>query len=289
MPLNDYLRPVASSEHTFQNERDDELTLARIDAAMPAIRQYIAFFRAYPDLFVDFMKGEDSSFHFYFYQRVFLRAAARYKYTYCTFPRAYSKSFLSMLTLMIRCILYPGAHLFVTSGGKEQSAGIIQEKVTEICSLIPAFENELNMEKGQKGSKFQKDYVKITFKNGSWFDNIAARESSRGKRRHGGVMEECVGIDGDMLSQVIIPTMNISRNVNGERDPEEVINKSQLYITTAGYKNTFPCEKHTIIGACGGDTVRKHFVNAENCGVVVKTTANNETLLFNRATLCQAA
>lgn len=30
-----------------------------------------------------------------------------------------SKSFLSMMVLMIRCILYPGAHLFVSSGGKE--------------------------------------------------------------------------------------------------------------------------------------------------------------------------
>jgi hypothetical protein len=35
------------------------------------------------------------------------------------FPRAYSKSFLSVLVLMIRCILYPRAKLFVTSGGKE--------------------------------------------------------------------------------------------------------------------------------------------------------------------------
>jgi hypothetical protein len=37
------------------------------------------------------------------------------------------------------------------------------------------------------------------FKNGSYFDNIAARESSRGKRRHGGLVEECVGVDGTIL------------------------------------------------------------------------------------------
>jgi len=41
-----------------------------------------------------------------------------------------------------------------------------------------------------------KDYAKYVFKNGSYFDNIAARESSRGKRRHAGVIEECVGVDG---------------------------------------------------------------------------------------------
>jgi len=46
----------------------------------------------------------------------------RYKYVYAVFPRAYSKSFLAVLVLLIRAILYPGAHLFSTAGGKEQAA-----------------------------------------------------------------------------------------------------------------------------------------------------------------------
>ena len=44
------------------------------------------------------------------------------------------------------------------------------------------------------------------FKNGSYFDNITATEKSRGKRRHGGLIEECVGVDGKILSEVIIPS-----------------------------------------------------------------------------------
>ena len=64
------------------------------------------------------MKGPDSTFNFYFYQRIFLRIVMRHRYVYATFPRAYSKSFLSMMALMIRCVLYPGADLFVTTGGK---------------------------------------------------------------------------------------------------------------------------------------------------------------------------
>ena len=106
---------------------------------------------------------------------------------------------------MIRCILYPGAKLFVCSGGKEQSAGIIQEKVTEICNLIPAFERELDMR--PKKTIITKDYCKYVFKNGSYFDVVAASEKSRGKRRHGGVMEECVGIDGEILNEVILPRL----------------------------------------------------------------------------------
>ena len=82
------------------------------------------------------------------------------------------------------------------------------------------------------------------FKNGSYFDNIAARESSRGKRRHGGLVEECVGVDGDILSEVIIPTMNVSRLcMDGTMQPSETLNKSQIFVTTAGWKGTFAYAK----------------------------------------------
>ena len=217
----------------------------RLRAIIPEARQYIAFWREYPDMFIDFMAGPDGGpqhFKLYFYQRIFLRAAMRHKYIYAVFPRAYSKSFLSMMVLMCRAILYPRCKLFITSGGKEQAAGIVKEKVQEICTLIPAFQKEIDWRRGY--TLEVKDYVKYVFKNGSYFDNIAARESSRGKRRHGGLIEECVGVDGDILSQVIIPTMNISRMcMDGTTQPDETLNKSQIYITTAGYKNTFPYDK----------------------------------------------
>ena len=57
-------------------------------------------------------------------------------------------------------------------------------------------------------------------------------------------MEECVGIDQDILNEVIIPTLNVNRPLPcGGTDPGEFINKSQVFITTAGYKNTFSYEK----------------------------------------------
>ena len=166
----------------------------------------------------------------------------RYKYVYMVFPRAYSKSFLSVLVLMIRCILYPRAKLFVTSGGKEQAAGIIKEKVDELCNLVPALDHELDHRPGK--TRISKDYCIYMFKNGSYFDNIAARETSRGKRRHGGLVEECVGVDGQILSEVIIPTMNVSRLcMDGTMQPEETLNKSQIFVTTAGWKGTFAYDK----------------------------------------------
>ena len=224
------------------------LSEERVQAVMPIIRKYAAFWREYPDLFVDFMvrgmrtEPKEGEFQFYFYQRVFLRCVMRFQYVYAVFPRAYSKSFLSVMALMIRCILYPGVHLFVTSGGKEQGASILHDKVQEICKLIPSFEREINWSRGK--TLEGKDKVRYIFKNGSVLDNLAARESTRGQRRHGGLMEECVGIDDAILREVIIPVMAIPRRAkDGSVHEEESVNKSQIYITTAGYKGTYPYDR----------------------------------------------
>lgn len=120
------------------------LSKERVDAQLGNIRNLIAFYREYPDIFIDQIKGPDCPFKFYFYQRIFLRIVMRHRYVYATFPRAYSKSFLTMMALFIRCILYPNSHLFVTTGGKEQAASITIAKIEEICHLIPALESEIN-------------------------------------------------------------------------------------------------------------------------------------------------
>lgn len=118
MALNDLLS-LSESKDFFQQE----ITVERLRAAMPVMRQYIAYWREYPDIFVDFLCGGENAMQgtlkLYYYQRVFLRVSMRYRQVYATFPRGYSKSFLAVLVLMIRCVLYPGIDLFVTTGGNE--------------------------------------------------------------------------------------------------------------------------------------------------------------------------
>ena len=219
------------------------LSEERIKEVLPIIKQYVSFWREYPDIFVEFLCGNNpENFNLYFYQRVFLRAVMRHRYAYATFPRAYSKSFLSVLILMLRCVLFPGAHLFVTTGGKEQAAGIAREKAEELCKLIPGLKNEIDWTRGQ--TKASKNMVEYKFKNGSKLDIMAAQQSSRGKRATGGLMEECILIDQTLLNEVIIPTMNVDRRLSdGSRHEEETVNKSQIYVTTAGWKNSFAYEK----------------------------------------------
>ena len=97
-------------------------------------------------------------------------------------------------------------------------------------------------------SKKSKDNVKYIFKNGSELDILAARESTRGQRRNGGVIEEVILVDETALNEIIIPTTNVDRNLpDGTTDPDEVVNQSQVYITSAGWKNSFAYNKLTEI------------------------------------------
>ena len=65
MALNDLLNLSTSRKKIGLSEE-------RIEAVIPVIRKYIAFWREYPDLFVDFMvrgdrESKDGEFKFYFY------------------------------------------------------------------------------------------------------------------------------------------------------------------------------------------------------------------------------
>ena len=268
---------------THKGQKKIGISEERIQACLPELRKSIAFYREYPDLYIDFCNScsenkDKKVLNLLTYQRVFLRQTMRHRHVYAVFPRAYSKSFLSVLVLMLRCIFYPGCHLFVTTGGKEQATGIVREKAEELCKLVPGLAKEVNFDRGK--SKSSKEEFSFLFKNGSILDVMAARQSSRGRRATGGLIEECILVDGTLLNEVIIPTMNVDRLLpDGSRHEEEIINKSQIYVTTAGWKNTFARPKKFI----GEVKLRE----PQNEGVANEIAANSESIEY--VTLCQAA
>lgn len=243
------LEKILSLNSLYEIQKDD-ISEERLLKCLPKLKKQISFYRAYPDLFIDDISGYSQyvkehgsdegwkGFKFFYFQRITLRVLIRHKKTYIVFSRGFSKSFLSMMALMIKAILYPNSELFITTGGKAQAAAITCAKIDEICKIIPALANEINWDRGQ--TKHSKDQVKYIFKNGSYIDVLPALESSRGQRRTAGLFEECVLIDPDALNEIIIPCCVINRRLpNGKRIPEEIINQGEAYITTAGYKDSY--------------------------------------------------
>ena len=161
-------------------EKGVELNEERIQDNWDLYTKYCNLFTAYPDLFIDLITPTESNFELYFYQRIFLRACLRYRYHYCVAPRAFSKTFISILAMMLKCIFQPGSKCFICAPKKEQGAKIAKEKVEEILDLFPLLRKELVKESYISGG----DYLKLAFKNGSIFDVVAALDSTRGGRRH---------------------------------------------------------------------------------------------------------
>lgn len=243
MSLKSLMKTTTQMPKTKKVEIDKNKVKKNLDQ----YQKIIAYWRKYPDKFIDYLcsLNPENSFKFYFFQRMYLRIVMRYKTVYAVFSRGFSKSFLAVMSLMIKAVLYPRAKLATVADGKGQSAQILSSKMQEICQLIPALANEIMWD--TRGKIMQtsqtKDSVVFSFKNGSIIQNVAMTETTRGSRFQGLLVEECAKIDQDKLTEIIMPTLVISRQVNGEVDPNEVLNQSAVFVTSAGYKDTYSYDK----------------------------------------------
>lgn len=229
--------PLPIKHNRGTNILNRVVTRQMIDDNLPEYQKAISFYRAYPDKLVDMYiqtMGDECTFKLFAYQRVILRAFARYQEIFCTFSRGTSKSFLDDLWNFLECILYPNTKLAISASTKGQSAAILESKVSEILGLLPILRFEI-----RKIEKVKDQYT-IHFKNGSQMCNLAAKQSSRGLRFTGLTLEEIIEGDPDIIQEVLLPTLAISRRAaNGEYNKNETIMQQRIYVTTAGYKGTY--------------------------------------------------
>lgn len=202
--------------------------------------EMLSLFTAYPDVFLDFITPEDSNFGLFFYQRVTLRSIMRYKDIYVTAPRAFSKSFITILGLMLQCIFMPGTKRFICAPGKGQSAQIAKEKIQEIYDRWPLIRKEIvGGDVTDTPGNFGKDYVTLKFRNGSQFDVVGALDSTRGGRRHGGLIDEVRDHEEQPINEIVLPLMNVSRRMPDNTVNPKEPNQQRIFMTSAGVKTSF--------------------------------------------------
>lgn len=201
----------------------------------------LAFYRWYPDKFVDLLveaSGEECTFKLYAYQRVMLRAMARYPEVNLTFSRGTSKSFTNVLFQVIKCILWPGTKGTVCAATKDQSSEILGAKLAEVLEMIPVLNFEIKKQTAKDGQ------IKVLFKNTSWLRNIATKGSTRGQRSTIVTTEEIIICNADNLQAVVRPLLAIPRRAaNGEVNTEEVTRRQEVILTTAGYKGSYAYQR----------------------------------------------
>ena len=215
-----------------------------LEKEMDSLRKTFSIFTAYPDIFLDLITPENETIKLFFYQRIFLRAAMRFQTVYVTACRAWSKSFLTILALFLQCVFIPGRKVFICAPNKSQGAQIAKEKLGEIFKYWPLLRKEVvGGDISERPGNYGKDYVSLTFKNGSIFDVVGALESTLGGRRHGGLIDEIKNHDEEAINTIVLPLLNVSRrlpdNTVNEREP----NQQVICATSAWQKTSFAYDR----------------------------------------------
>ena len=221
-------------------EKGVVLTEQYLTSIQDLLEKYMNFFTAYPDIFLDLIAPVDAQIKLFPYQRVFLRAVMRFKNVYVTACRAFSKSFITILGMVLQCIFMPRTKRFICAPMKAQAAQIAKEKLTEIFRAWPLLRREvIGGDLTEVPGNYGKDYVTLRFRNGSQFDVVGALESSLGGRRQGGLLDEIKLHDEELINTVVLPLLNVSRRLpDGTVNPKEP-NQQQICCTSAWLKTSF--------------------------------------------------
>lgn len=215
-----------------------------LEANFNSIGNIISIFTAYPDLYLDLIAPQNNPTDLFFYQRITLRALMRFKDIYVTAPRAFSKSFITILAMILQCIFIPGTKRFICAPNKTQAAQIAKEKIVEIYDRWPLLRKEvIGGEISDTPGNFGKDYVTLKFRNGSQFDVVGALDSQRGGRRHGGLIDEVRDHEEVSINEVVLPLLNVSRYLPDNTVNEKEPNQQCIFMTSAGIKTSFAYDK----------------------------------------------
>lgn len=166
-----------------------------------------------------------------------------------TATRGASKSWGAFASRYLTCMFVPRHTSFVVTDVKEQAASIAREKIQDdLWVKYPLLSNEMIPYRLAGGTLRSpvlsgQAYASYRFSTGATFDVVGV-DSARGKRRHSGLIEEVIEQDQTKINEKIIPLMNISRRTNlGNLNPREQFNAQKIFVTSAGYMNTFAYDK----------------------------------------------
>lgn len=121
--------------------------------------------------------------------RVFLWIAAR----------GMGKTFLISIFIVVRCILYPGTKVVITSGTRGQAITVLEKIQSELMPASPNLCNEINM----GATKFSGQDAKVTFKNSSYIKVVTASDSARSNRANVLLVDEFRLVKKDTIDTVL--------------------------------------------------------------------------------------
>lgn len=194
------------------------------------------------------------------FQQILLWCMMHYNFVMYLAARGQGKTYLTALFCCVRCILFPGTKIVVSSGTLKQANEVllkIQDDFMKQSSILRSEIEKCNI--GQNDAS-------IYFKNGSWIKTRTSSENSRSARANCIVVDEFRMVDETVINTVLRKFLTSPRQPKYLRKHEyahlQERNK-EIYMSSAYFKSSWAYKKAQSYTLNFFDDTKKYFI----CGL----------------------
>ena len=214
---------------------DKQIKEDRTSKIMNTVAQRASYYRSNPHRFCSDYLFPDTPNFLKTFQKILIWAMI-HSDSFCFIAcRGIGKTFLVALFSVIKCILYPGTKIVVSSATFKQSKELVGKITDDFMHRSAMLRSEI-----ERTSTGQND-CGVWFKNGSFLVCRVANENARGARCNVLIIDESRLVPKHIIDDIFVPMLNAPRSPGYLSKPEyshlaEVGQK--LFLSSAWYKQS---------------------------------------------------
>ena len=223
---------------------------------METVAWRAGYYRANPQRFVSEVLG----IHLKLFQKILIWAMMHFNFVMYLAARGQGKTFLTALFCCVRCILFPGTKIVVSSGTLKQANEVLLKIQDDFMKRSPILCSEI-----EKCNIGQNDAT-IGFHNTSWIKTRTSSENSRSARANIIIVDEYRMVDENVLNTVLRKFLTSPRQPKYLEKSEykhlQERNK-EIYMSSAYFKSSWAYRKAQSYTLSFFDDKKKYFI----CGL----------------------
>ena len=216
------------SEKEIANEKSKRM--------LEGIALWCSFYRSNPQRFVkDYL-----NIHLKLFQKILLYQMMMNHYFIYFAARGQSKTWLTALFCVVRCILFPKTKICVASATRPQANEVLSKIVDDFMKNYGWGSENLRREISYYSIGNNK--AVIEFKNGSWIKVVTSSDSGRGMRANILVIDEFRMLDLDTITTVLKRFLTAPRQptyLNNPKYAHLLERNKEMYMSSAWLKINF--------------------------------------------------
>lgn len=200
--------------------------------------EFLSYYRYYVDEFATDVLG----LKLFPFQRLILRAMARYQNSMLICCRGLGKSYISAVFMICMAILFPGVKIGIASGKGQQARNVIIQKIKGELSKNENIAREIKFP-----IKVGSDDCVVEFKNGSEIRAIVlglnqSGDSARSWRFSILLVDEARLVRDEIVEEILVPMTKTKRqniiNLINDYPDEDIYEKGKMIYISSAYLKT---------------------------------------------------